>query len=477
MEFQKKKALQWLCATLLILVVPNLICWIAQTKVYMMRGIFVWEYLVLACFYPYISRKLFLAIWALFAIYDVIFATSSLFFMDFFEIIHALTKIPAMPIGDWLKMIGLLTAFIGITLALFIFLLERYNRSYSFLRFKFLWPFIIGLLVVDFFNGHGPLRSWSVKLYNFNTNIVGAPTFTLLKTVRNATRSHKEQEQHVEYLGSLAQVVFAKQPDSAAAVKKEVLVLVESWGLLTDSALQREVMSPWYEMEKNHLYTLRTGTTRFKFLTQAGEFREITGYLFHSFQAKEEWLTPESMVKQKSLFIKKQHEGFHVIGLHGFTSEFYKRKNIWPALGIQETMFAEDFRRLSLPMCGTLSFRGICDTAINTWLLNRMSSQPDKKEFYYWVTLSTHLPLVEIHDDDYKMFAAKWKHRGLSENVLQMAYQDRLLFKDLAHKLSQPGLPKAHILLVGDHAPPFLDNEDHKMYNDQLVPYVELVPN
>ncbi len=139
-------------------------------------------------------------------------------------------------------------------------------------------------------------------------------------------------------------------------VKKEVLVLVESWGLIEDTALQREVLSPWHQNDLSSSYRVREGHQLYKFLTQAGEFREITGYLFHSYQANPKWLNEKSLARQKSIFIKKQQEGFRVIGLHGFSSEFYKRKVIWPALGIQETMFADDFRKSSLSLCGDVSF-------------------------------------------------------------------------------------------------------------------------
>jgi phosphoglycerol transferase MdoB-like AlkP superfamily enzyme len=241
--------------------------------------------------------------------------------------------------------------------------------------------------------------------------------------------------------------------------------------MLNDSALQHEVISPLYQLDASKLYRVSEGRNQFKYLTQAGEFREITGYLFHSYQAFQPW------VKQKSIFIKKQQEGYHVIGLHGFTSEYYKRKDIWPALGIQESMFAEDFRKLSLPLCGTIYFQGICDTAVTTWLFKSLRRQPERKEFYYWVTLSNHLPIVEIHDEGYNLFAAKWKKKGMNENVLQMAYRHQLLFKDIAHKMSQPGLPKSNVLLVGDHAPPFIDPADRAQYDAFHVQYVELAPN
>ena len=469
MEINKKKVWQWLCATLLILVVPNIICWIIQSKVFMIRGIFVWEYFLIACLYPYLNRRLFMVIWVLFSIFDMVFATCSFFFMDFFEIIHALAKIPALSLVDVLKWTGLLILLIGITLAMFV-LMERHNRSYPFLRFKFLWPFIVGMLIVDFFNGQGPLRRWSPRLYNTHNNIISVPSYTLILSIRDALFSGKMNNSHVEYLGSVAQTIFAQQPDSAA-YKKQVLILVESWGLLKDSALQREILSPLYQLNANHSYELREGHTRFKYLTQAGEFREITGYLYHSYQVHEE------RVKQNSIFIKKQQQGYHVIGLHGNTWLFYRRHIMWPALGVQEMYFSEDFNKLSMPLCGGNEFRGICDTAINTWLFNNMHRQPERKEFYYWVTLSTHIPLVKIHDEDYNMFAEKWKAKGMSENILQMAYQDRLLFKDLAEKLSKPGSPKVHMLLVGDHAPPCYDPADRKWYDAQLVPYIELKSN
>ena len=82
MEIQKQKIGRWLCSALLILVVPNSIFWILEPKVSLARGIVVAEYLLIACLYPFIGRKLFIACWILFAIYDLVFSASSLFFMS-----------------------------------------------------------------------------------------------------------------------------------------------------------------------------------------------------------------------------------------------------------------------------------------------------------------------------------------------------------------------------------------------------------
>lgn len=469
MKFQKEQLWKWLCATLFVIMVPNIIFWILGTKVFLIRGTIVLEYLLIAGLYPFIARRLFMVIWVLFAIFDLVFATCSLFFMDFFEIMHALTKIPHMPLASMLKWAGVLIVFVLIILAM-VALMIRYNSSYPFLRFKFLWPFIVGMLLIDFSNGQGPLRRWSPRLYNTNNNIISVPSYTFILSIRKALFPRKMEVGNVEYLGSVAQKVFSKQPDSAA-VKKEVLILVESWGLINNPELQHEILQPLYKLNASRQYAITEGQTHYKYLTQAGEFREITGYLFHFYQAQ------SNLVKQNSLLIKKQHQGFHVIGMHGFTGQFYKRKQIWSALGVQEAWFAEDFRKSSLSLCGNSFFYGICDTAITTWMFKNMNRQPERKEFYYWVTLNTHVPVVEIHDNAFKNFAEKWKKQGIAESVLQLAYQHQQFFSDLAVKLSDPHSPKAHVLLVGDHAPPFVDPVERKMYDPQLVPYVDLMPN
>ena len=453
MELQKQKIWKWFSSVLLILIAPNIIFWILEPFVSLERGVFVAEYFLIACLYPFISRKLFIAIWILFAIYDLIFSTSSRFFMDFFEMAHALAKVPTMSFVDIMKWGGLLLLIIAIIFFLVKWLM-RHDASNKVLHFRFLWPLLVCCLVVNFFNGQ---------------NIVTVPSWPFIKAVQHAIIK-STAKRNIEHLGSAAQKVFNEAPAGAAS-NKEALILVESWGLLINQNLQHEVLQPLYDLVQNGQYVVKEGTTQYKYLTQAGEFRELTGYVFHYYQVRDKW------VKENSLLIKKQQQGYHIIGIHGNTGLFYRRHIIWPVLGVQEMYFSEEFSKLSMSLCGSDIFRGICDTAINTWLLNNMNLQPERKEFYYWVTLNTHLPLVEIHDEGYRNFAGKWKEQGLGEHILQMAYQHRLLFKDLAEKLGRPGSPKVHMLLVGDHAPPFIDPADRKWYDAQLVPYIELKSN
>lgn len=466
MEIEKKAIIKWLGAVVLMLVLPNIIFWIVSPGVYLIRGVFVMEYFILACLYPYISRKLFITLWLLFAIYDMVYSSTSLFFMGFAEIIHALAKLPKIPFTSFLLWTGLLLLLLSLTWLL-VRLLIRYNKTVPFLHPRFILPLLFVCLIIDFFNPQGRNKRWA--LLSVHRNIVSTPSWSFINTFRFSLKKQQIEKTEKNYLGSIAQKVFDKVPHSVED-KKELLVMVESWGLLKDKDLHNEVLKPMYDLLHKQQYRINEGANRYRYLTQAGELREITGYLSYYYQADNEFN------KQNSLFFKKQQQGYHVVGVHGFSYEFYNRQRIWPELGIQEMYFSDKLKEASLPECGNQFFTGICDTAICTWLLNYAKKQPDRKEFFYWVTLNTHLPLEERTDNDYKQFAKKWEQKGIKDKILQLAYQHKLLFGYLAKQLSDPVSPKVHVLLVGDHAPPFIDPDERNMYDNNNVPWVELRP-
>jgi phosphoglycerol transferase MdoB-like AlkP superfamily enzyme len=162
--------------------------------------------------------------------------------------------------------------------------------------------------------------------------------------------------------------------------------------------------------------------------------------------------------------------------LHGYASAFYDRRNWWPALGIQEAYFAEKFKSFGMPICGNQFFRSVCDTAIASWIFSYAGRNPGRKEFFYWVTVNTHLPLQERKEESFRAFYTKWKKSGVDNETLRLCYEFRAFFADLAKKCSDTFSPKMHVLLIGDHAPPYIDPDLRKLFSATQVPYVELLP-
>jgi Phosphoglycerol transferase and related proteins, alkaline phosphatase superfamily len=465
---QKKTLLPWLWAAVLLMVVPNIIFWAIAPRVFIIRGTFVWEYFFLTALVPFVSRKFFITLWILFTLYDMTVCTTAFYFMDFAAIAHALRSIPEVPFTKWLLWAGLVALLITITYAL-LQLMMRHNKRVRFLHPRFALPMALLFFVVDLLTGQGLIKHPSFALIPLKQNIISVPSAFLAKTIWNLATHTKPEMQSEGYIGSVAQEKFESLPDGAAT-KKQLFVLVEAWGLFVDPELHRAVLQPLYDMAQQKGYRVQEGTTPFKYLTHAAEMREITGYIVNHYDANEDF------ARKYSLFYRKQQEGYRVTGVHGYHYSFYNRIHIWPALGVQEMYFANKLKEQGLPECGDHFFRGICDTAIATWVLNYIQQNPQRKDFIYWLTLNTHLPLTNIHDDQYRSFAVPWQNKNIPEDVLQLAYQHHLLFKDLANKLSNPLAPQPHMLLVGDHAPPYVDRNLRRHFDNKLVPYIELFP-
>ena len=135
--------------------------------------------------------------------------------------------------------------------------------------------------------------------------------------------------------------------------------------------------------------------------------------------------------------------------------------------------FAEDFMKLDIPFGGNAFFRGAEDTAIVRWLFEK--SQQGKKEFYYWLTLNTHLPLAERKDESFQNYSSRWKRASCDGDVIQLTYQINELFIMIAENIRRSN-SKMHILIVGDHAPPFTDPSKRNCFDSKYVPYIELRP-
>lgn len=449
----------WFFGLIATLIAPNILFWIIGEKIYLVRGIFVAEYFMIACLLPIVSRKIFVAMWLLFALFDLLVSSTALFFMDFSQMVEAATGIQHFSFWQVLKWIAAISLFVLLSWLLLRFLLRMNSRKF-YLKPMYLLSYLFLLLIVDFFNGGNTLNTnYNQVVFNLPVNIVSVPSFSVGSGIYDAVG--KKTKHSIEASRSVAKETFWKDDST----EKQMLVLVESWGLLKDSALQQSMTEALKEVATEKGYTIHEGITEFRYLTQISEMRELTGY-YTSFAA------PDSVFMRKhSLLYEKQKQGYEVSGVHGYGSGFYNRRKWWPELGVQRMYFAEEFTKLDLPFGGNAFFRGAEDTAIIRWIFE--NSVPGKKEFYYWLTLNTHLPLPERKDENYKDYASKWKNASCDGEIIRLTYQIRELFTQIAANIRGSD-SDLRILIVGDHAPPFTDPSKRSCFDPKYVPYIEL---
>jgi hypothetical protein len=101
-----------------------------------------------------------------------------------------------------------------------------------------------------------------------------------------------------------------------------------------------------------------------------------------------------------------------------------------------------------------------------------MRRSKEKKTFVYFLTLNTHLPNDAALADGSPAVCPD----TATDKVCTLLKAHENFFAGLAGLLKDPTLPPIHIVLVGDHAPPFADLKSRQKFSDKVVPFLEIVP-
>jgi phosphoglycerol transferase MdoB-like AlkP superfamily enzyme len=256
-----------------------------------------------------------------------------------------------------------------------------------------------------------------------------------------------------------------------------VLVIVESLGHMLPTQGQSQNFGSGLAPELDRVleavrlsgrYSVQTGLVPFHGLTTAGEFRELCHAQVHT-------LTPESVVFQSQgcLPMKLGTLGFQTIAYHGFSGAFFQRDVWYPQLGFQEAYFGPQLAAQGLTVCREPFFSGICDYQIPQVIGQRLLRSPTKN-FVYWLTLNSHLPVGRPPADNVRR---EHDTSSFPEAVQWLTQWHQLVFSSLVKLALQPHLPPTGFIIVGDHAPPFVDRQVHGLFDQSSVPYVVIWPH
>lgn len=250
-----------------------------------------------------------------------------------------------------------------------------------------------------------------------------------------------------------------------------VLVLVESWGLARNPALNNALDLPYTDPALRARYDIHQGTTPFYGGTVAGEARELCGNtlgvgLLSASQPQFQQCVPAHLASL----------GYRIIAVHGMDGHMFERSTWYPTMGFQEEWFHNELVAQGLPDCQG-AYNGSCDADVGNWIGRRLANLEPAPVFIHWVTLNSHIPVLvpsmlltgapctpALGLEPYTTLCSWYQ---LVENVHQTV--NRLA-------LGRLGRPTIFIV-VGDHAPPFHDISLRDSFSQTDVPYVVLVPH
>jgi hypothetical protein len=256
-----------------------------------------------------------------------------------------------------------------------------------------------------------------------------------------------------------ARAWHAAQPRSTV-----LLVLVESMGYARSAAIRDWLASRLDTPSIERRWTVQQTSEPFVGPTIYGELRVLCGLRGHYSR-----LTPadESRCLPR-MFIGG---GGQAIGLHGFSLRMFDRQVWWRDLGLQPETFRVDGMPTVDKDC-SVAFPGVCDSVV----LRRAVELADApSRLVYVVTLDTHLPLPPRSPPLPPGLAERCRTEHIAPLACVMVERLGGVLDSLRDNLDRMQHPPL-VLVVGDHAPPFVETAVREAFDQGHVPGFILEP-
>lgn len=246
--------------------------------------------------------------------------------------------------------------------------------------------------------------------------------------------------------------------------KRVLVVIVEALGKFADPLKQEALLKPFRNPELQKRYRVTNGSTTYFGSTTAGEMRELCDT--RASYSKVASLTGEHCLPQLM-----RERGYKTEALHHFTKSFFDRAEWYPKIGFQEYAFREDLKPKKRRKCGG-PFRAPCDVEMLP-RITRAFQEAKEPLFYYWLTLSTHVPVM-LSDATPRLDCANRGGAFGHKEVCGMAELWMDVFDGIIDMTAQIG--PTEILLVGDHSPPLWSRAGRALFEPGKVTWVRLSP-
>lgn len=332
---------------------------------------------------------------------------------------------------------------------------------------------ILAILVTDYVDGSTPLAHADVTETH---RLSIAPWLELgMRGEFFSLLDNLSKERNTAPMDSASAAMMASLPpiDQGSAVTRPnvVVILVESWGLISDPGIAQALTAPYDNPQLRSAYDVRFGTVPFDGMTVPGEARELCqthmGFgILGIHRAESRSCLPE---KFASL-------GYDTAAVHGYTGNFFQRSRWYPQLGFEQMWFQPELERQGLPVCPG-AFPGICGPGIAQWIGKRLLAAPNQKpHFIYWVTLNSHIPLPIHPGLPPDQLCSIAPVIGNSVALCSWFRILHALHASVVRLALQPSSRPTVFVLVGDHAPPFANPRLREHFSQTVVPYAVLVP-
>lgn len=413
------------------------------------RPIFYYEYLLIPlffCFFRnyYIRFLVFLSL----LVADVLISFSKLYYFDTFNFLQKFSSIfiSNFSIKFWVYTICiLLLFFLLIHFLITKSILSKINHSttdhktgFYFLLFSFILVFSIDLSLGSSSLKFEPNGKFNI---NFSQSIIKQyvkdtkiylQKFSPVSKIGLFNNYHNKPSISYQYL----------QNDSS---NRQVLIILESWGLDADLKKRTEQLKPLMILNKSG-YKVSLDSSFYFGGTSQAEVRELynkSGEAYYSIiqNGKSDI---NGLVKQKHI------KGYTTIALQSFSGYYSNGYHFRKIAGFDQIKDYNFFKTIASPTYNN-HYIAVKDEVVFDYGLKQLTQE--NRAFLYILTINTHLPF----------------HTNKNTSEFQSQFNRiQEQFTYLAELLKK--YPVNTLVIVGDHPPPFLTTKERSNYSTKFVP-------
>lgn len=235
--------------------------------------------------------------------------------------------------------------------------------------------------------------------------------------------------------------------------KKQVLIILESWGLDNDVEKRIKQIQPIILLN-NRGYRVNLDSSLFFGGTSQAEARELfnkSGEAYYS-------IIQHGFSDIKGLTQYKKFSGYNTIALQSFSGYYSNGYHFRQIAGFNQIKDFSFFKKTEMLNYNN-HYISVNDEAVFDYGFRQLSKE--NKAFVYILTINSHLP---FHTQNGKS-ELESQHDRIKE---QITYLAALLKK----------YPVDKLVIVGDHPPPFLTESERSHYASKFVPalIIERIP-
>lgn len=468
-------------ALVVIGALPNIM--LLPTAVWGSRALINLEYLVIAAFERYMSRVMLGVLLSITLTLDVLITFAPIFNFGPAEIVDAVQQVAHFRGRAILAAVGVMLSILA--LAAGVVRLRGKRKSSPAAGWQMLRVCAaagVAAVAADVANGTSPLwwRATTTVDMDVSTSLLASDY------MRGWRSNPKHGQPMAAATDELRLALNGATAETWSAPRKIVLVILESMGLPRGTS-QEQIWAPFMTDAIAERYEVRTGAVPFLGATTAGEFREMCGIRMTHLSVRGATLPPCIPNQLRSL-------GYETFGMHGYTGTLFQRLEWYPRVGFERMEFDDDIsKRPNIAKCGRV-FHGVCDSTALSLVREALTRDPERKEFVYWLTLTSHFPLgsAEYGSDGCNAVG----DAGRIPLVCQLWTALWPALTGLAELAADTTVPPAWYIIVGDHMPPQLLSagnnhpsypprdrqmpsrfeEDRLAFSTSKVPFIELRP-